>query len=231
MKSPASLHSFGKSSSRLSNYSRSFDLPDDPEIDVSGDDYGVGGAMLPIFLSHLQRNNQQDLVEVTLELENDSIVFCSVAPSTPAPIVTDEREATASVTASSSGILGRSLSATSRIRKKFGKFLSRSSSRASSSAADINDQINQERRITARDERRIKAKLQRTKSSAERALKGLRFISKNTTGANDAEQMWKRVELRFKSLEKDGLLAREDFGECIGPYFSYPVWQLRKRKY
>ncbi|XP_022754767.1 respiratory burst oxidase homolog protein E-like [Durio zibethinus] len=204
MKSPASFHSFGRSSN-LSNYSRSFELPEGLE-DLPRDDYGVGGAMLPIFLSDLRRNNQRDLVEVTLELENDSIVFCSVAPSTP-PIITDEKEA--SVTASS-GILSRSLSATSRIRRKFGWLRSGSSSRASSSAG-----IDQDRRITARDERRIKAKLQRTKSSAERALKGLRFISKNT-GANDAEEMWKRVESRFESLAKDGLLAREDFGECIG---------------
>ncbi|XVE97848.1 hypothetical protein REPUB_Repub03eG0054200 [Reevesia pubescens] len=206
MKSPASFHSFGRSSSKPSNYSHSFELPEDLE-DFSRNDYGVGGAMLPIFLSDLHRNNQQDLVEVTLELENDSIVLCSVAPSTP-PINTDEKEA--SVTASS-GILSRSLSATSRIRRKFAWLKSGSSSRASSSAAAAEIDY----RITARDERRIKAKLQRTKSSAERALKGLRFISKNT-GANDAEEMWKRVESRFESLAKDGLLAREDFGECIG---------------
>ncbi|OMO67129.1 Cytochrome b245, heavy chain [Corchorus capsularis] len=213
MKSPASFNSFGRSSSKLSNYSRLFDLPDDLE-DPTRDEYGVGGAMLPIFLSDLQRNNHQDLVEVTLELENDSIVFCSVAPpSTPPPpaVAVDERE-TSSV-AASSGIFARSLSVTSRIRRKFAWLKSGSSSRASSTAAE-NDH-DQERRITARDERRIKAKLQRTKSTAQQALKGLRFISK-TTGANDAEEMWRRVESRFESLAKDGLLAREDFGECIG---------------
>ncbi|XP_017640101.1 respiratory burst oxidase homolog protein E [Gossypium arboreum] len=211
MKSPASFHSFGGSSSKLSNYSRSFELPEDFD-DLAGDEYGVGGAMLPIFLSGLQRNNQQDLVEVTLELENDSIVFCSVTPSTTPQQVGAEEKEGGSVNGSS-GILARSLSATSRIRRKFAWLKSGSSSRASSSAAEV-DQI-QDRRITARDERRIKAKLQRTKSSAERALKGLRFISKNT-GENDAVEMWKRVESRFVSLAKDGLLAREDFGECIG---------------
>ncbi|KAB2072469.1 hypothetical protein ES319_A07G018400v1 [Gossypium barbadense] len=211
MKSPASFHSFGGSSSKLSNYSRSFELPEDFD-DLAGDEYGVGGAMLPIFLSGLQRNNQQDLVEVTLELENDSIVFCSVTPSTTPQQVGAEEKEGGSVNGSS-GILARSLSATSRIRRKFAWLKSGSSSRASSSAAEV-DQI-QDRRITARDERRIKAKLQRTKSSAERALKGLRFISKNT-GENDAVEMWKRVESRFESLAKDGLLAREDFGECIG---------------
>ncbi|KAH1131839.1 hypothetical protein J1N35_003217 [Gossypium stocksii] len=211
MKSPASFHSFGGSSSKLSNYSRSFELPEDFD-DLAGDEYGVGGAMLPIFLSGLQRNSQQDLVEVTLELENDSIVFCSVTPSTTPQQVGAEEKEGGSVNGSS-GILARSLSATSRIRRKFAWLKSGSSSRASSSAAEV-DHI-QDRRITARDERRIKAKLQRTKSSAERALKGLRFISKNT-GENDAVEMWKRVESRFESLAKDGLLAREDFGECIG---------------
>ncbi|TYI17343.1 hypothetical protein ES332_A07G017500v1 [Gossypium tomentosum] len=211
MKSPASFHSFGGSSSKLSNYSHSFELPEDFD-DLAGDEYGVGGAMLPIFLSGLQRNNQQDLVEVTLELENDSIVFCSLTPSTTPQQVGAEEKEGGSVNGSS-GILARSLSATSRIRRKFAWLKSGSSSRASSSAAEV-DQI-QDRRITARDERRIKAKLQRTKSSAERALKGLRFISKNT-GENDAVEMWKRVESRFESLAKDGLLAREDFGECIG---------------
>ncbi|KAG8487595.1 hypothetical protein CXB51_018133 [Gossypium anomalum] len=211
MKSPASFHSFGGSSSKLSNYSRSFELPEDFD-DLAGDEYGVGGAMLPIFLSGLQRNNQQDLVEVTLELENDSIVFCSVTPSTTPQQVGAEEKEGGSVNGSS-GILARSLSATSRIRRKFAWLKSGSSSRASSSAVEV-DQI-QDRRITARDERRIKAKLQRTKSSAERALKGLRFISKNT-GENDAVEMWKQVESRFESLAKDGLLAREDFGECIG---------------
>ncbi|KAK8523274.1 hypothetical protein V6N12_047800 [Hibiscus sabdariffa] len=158
MKSPASFQSFGRSS----NYSRSFDLPEDYE-DVCED---------------------------------------VAPPGTPV-----EREASV---AGSSGILARSLSATSRIRRKFGWLKSGSTSRASSTVEN-----DQDRRITARDERRIKAKLQRTKSCAERALKGLRFISRNT-GANDAEQMWKRVESRFESLAKDGLLAREDFGECIG---------------
>ncbi|KAK8697060.1 hypothetical protein V6N13_113222 [Hibiscus sabdariffa] len=165
MKSPASFQSFGRSS----NYSRSFDLPEDYE-DVC-EEYGVGGAIV-------------------------------APPGTPV-----EREASV---AGSSGILARSLSATSRIRRKFGWLKSGSTSRASSTVEN-----DQDRRITARDERRIKAKLQRTKSCAERALKGLRFISRNT-GANDAEQMWKRVESRFESLAKDGLLAREDFGECIG---------------
>ena len=68
--------SFGSSCSKVSNYRRSFDLPED------SDDYGsVGGAMLPMFLNDLRRNTEQDLVEVTLEIDDDSIVLCSVAPT------------------------------------------------------------------------------------------------------------------------------------------------------
>ncbi|KAH9681644.1 hypothetical protein KPL71_027045 [Citrus sinensis] len=73
----------------------------------------------------------------------------------------------------------------------------------------------EERTMSGRDERRIKAKLQRTRSGAKRALNGLRFISK-AAGASDAEELRRLVESTFESLSEDGLLAREDFGECIG---------------
>ncbi|CAK7352320.1 unnamed protein product [Dovyalis caffra] len=198
-----SSSSFGRTSSKLSNYSRTFDLPDD-DLDGSEttSDCEIGGAMLPAFLNDLRRNNQDELVEVTLELENDSIVVCSVnpnrtgmsTPSTPGG-------------GSAARILERSLSATSRIRRKFGWLRSRSSRTTSSEIED--------RAISARDARRLKAKLDRSKLSAQRGLQGLRFISK-TTGTSESNELWKRVESRFKLLAKDGLLAREDFGECIG---------------
>ncbi|KAL9444898.1 hypothetical protein AB3S75_017980 [Citrus x aurantiifolia] len=181
------MRSLSRSSSR-SNYGLTFELPDDCEDRQSRrtSDYGVGGAMLPIFLNDLSRNSQQeqaqDLVELTIELEDDAVVLCSL--STPT--------APARVSRSSHGS-----------RRKFGWLRSGSSS-------DI-----EERTISARDERRIKAKLQRARSGAKRALNGLRFISK-TAGASDAEELWRLVESRFESLAEDGLLAREDFGECIG---------------
>ncbi|KAI4379589.1 hypothetical protein MLD38_005867 [Melastoma candidum] len=72
--------------------------------------------------------------------------------------------------------------------------------------------------------RRARARLDRSKSSAQRALKGLRFISKATTGAragkargeDEAAELWRKVEGSFDRLAKDGMLSREDFGECIG---------------
>ncbi|OVA12353.1 Cytochrome b245 [Macleaya cordata] len=182
------------SSSRRSNYSRKFDFPDG--LSDSGD-YGVGGAMLPIFLNDLAKNDQKDFVEVTLELEDDSVVVCSVTPTARSDRSKDDAV---------SGFFTRSLSTTSRIRRKFG-WLRSPSTRTS---VDMEDPT-----ILARDARKIKAKLDRTRSNAQQALKGLRFINK-TTGKVDSNELWLRVESRFNSLAKDGLLSREDFGECIG---------------
>lgn len=177
--------SLGSGSRRLSNYNRNYDLPADQD---SRDQYRPGGAMLPIFL------NDHDLVELTLELDHDSIVVCSVTAPTG-----DQEPAAAN------GFLPRSFSATSRLLSWL-----RSSSRTSSEG-------DQDPTISARDSMKMKAKLVRTKSSAQRALGGLRFISK-TTGTCDANELWKNVETRFDSLAEDGLLSREDFGECIGEF-------------
>ncbi|KAJ6407328.1 hypothetical protein OIU84_010768 [Salix udensis] len=201
MKSTSSL---ARTSSKLSNYSRTFDLPeDDQDGSETVSDCEIGGAMLPVFLNDLRRNNQDEFVEVTLELENDSIVVCSVNPNRGGMSTQSTPGGGAAAR-----VLERSLSATSMIRRTFGWLRSRSSRTTWSE--------NEERGISARDARRLKAKHDRSKLiSTQRGLKGLRFISK-TTGTSESNELWKRVESRFKSLAKDGLLAREDFGECIG---------------
>ncbi|KAK9055567.1 hypothetical protein SSX86_026651 [Deinandra increscens subsp. villosa] len=187
--SPASSRSDGRS-----NFSRMLDYPGG---DNSNDVYGIGGAMLPIFLNDLRRNNDQDLVEVTLELEDDSIILCSVTPTA------NNHHAAFSQSSPATG-------AGSRLRRKF-SWLTSSSRASSSDAASVEN-----RPITSRDARRRRVELIRTKSSAQRALGGLRFISK-TTNNDDVNELWKNVESRFGCLAKDdGLLAREDFGECIG---------------
>ena len=187
------------SSSKQSNYNRSFDLPED--LDDSTTISGGGGEMLPIFLDGLGRqSNSQDLVEVTLELEDDSVVMCSVTPTR------DELQPPR---------LERNLSITSRIRRKFPWL--RSSSNGSETASE--DAVEENTIMSARDDRRMKASLQRSRSNAQQALKGLRFISKSTsTRACDSEELWRKVESGFHKLAKDGLLSREDFGECIGIY-------------
>uniref|UniRef100_A0A0E0L3K5 FAD-binding FR-type domain-containing protein n=1 Tax=Oryza punctata TaxID=4537 RepID=A0A0E0L3K5_ORYPU len=55
-------------------------------------------------------------------------------------------------------------------------------------------------------------KLKRTHSSAQPALRGLRFLDK-TSGGKDG---WKNVEKRFDEMNADGRLPQESFAKCIG---------------
>ncbi|XP_010536571.1 PREDICTED: respiratory burst oxidase homolog protein C [Tarenaya hassleriana] len=65
----------------------------------------------------------------------------------------------------------------------------------------------------ARKPPRAPPRIDRTKSAAAHALKGLKFISKKDGGAG-----WAAVERRFDQITAttDGLLLRSKFGECIG---------------
>lgn len=157
--------------------------------------------MLPIFLNDLRQNNQNDdFVQVTLELGDDEIFLRSVTPTPPQEPSTND------------GFFSRSLSATSRLRRMF-SWRKSTSTRASLDITEDRDHHHQT--VSARDIRKMKVKLERTKSSAQQALKGLRFIN-ITTATVDEDELWLRVDSRFDSLCKDGLLSREDFGECIG---------------
>ena len=69
--------------------------------------------------------------------------------------------------------------------------------------------------MAARERRREQAQLNRSRAGARRALKGLRFISR-TTGSVEVVELWRRVEERSNDLVREGLLSRDDFGECIG---------------
>ncbi|KAG6502067.1 respiratory burst oxidase homolog protein E-like [Zingiber officinale] len=181
-----------------------------------GDRYSGGGGMLPVFL-----NDQSDLVEVMLELDEESMVVRSVTPTSAAAMETPfaARE--------SSGSLSQCSSTASRIRRKFSWLLSPTPRRTlaemlaaeeAASAAGSSPLPPPAAAISSRESRRIRARLERTRSGAQRALKGLRFISRTTVGAaaGDAGELWRRVEARFAALAEDGLLSREDFGECIG---------------
>ncbi|ESQ34879.1 hypothetical protein EUTSA_v10006725mg [Eutrema salsugineum] len=194
----------------------------------------AGGAMLPVFLNDLSRNEDsgsgsswdRELVEVTLELDgDDSIVVCEMSEAAAeAAASVDSRPRSVDV----AGRLTRSLStASSRIRQKLGRLLRSDSTRTTTSSIagerDVERQAAETPIMTARDKRKENAKLQRSTSSAQRALKGLQFINKTTKGNScdcdwdcDCDQMWKKVEKRFESLSNEGLLAREDFGECVG---------------
>ena len=56
--------------------------------------------------------------------------------------------------------------------------------------------------------------LDRSKTTAARALKGLQFL--NQSVGNDG---WAKVESRFEEFAVDGLLLRSRFGKCIGTFF------------
>jgi respiratory burst oxidase len=56
-----------------------------------------------------------------------------------------------------------------------------------------------------------RAQLDRTRSGAHKALRGLRFIS-----TNKRSNAWMEVQANFDRLACDGFLARADFAECIG---------------
>ncbi|KAL2250994.1 UNVERIFIED_CONTAM: Respiratory burst oxidase protein E [Sesamum indicum] len=171
-------------------YSRSFDLPGD-----SSEPTAVGGAMLPIFLNDLRRHGNGE------GRESVEVVTVDLMDNAAAGLPANQPLA--------NGFLARSTSAASRLRRMF----SWRSTRKSTS--DGEDQ-HQAAVAAAREMMRMKTKMMRNKSSAQRALGGLRFINKSTGGGSDANVMWKQVEARFDVLAKDGLLSRHDFGECIG---------------
>ncbi|XP_075522765.1 respiratory burst oxidase homolog protein A-like [Primulina tabacum] len=67
--------------------------------------------------------------------------------------------------------------------------------------------------LAARAMRRQRAQLDRTRSGAQKALKGLKFITKSKKNSVDA---WEEVEKNFQKLARDGFLYRADFAQCIG---------------
>lgn len=164
--------------------------------------FDAGGPMLPVYLNDLSRNIAagDEMVEVTLELDDNSVVLCSVTPAANAAAADDE------------GFLARSTSAASRLRRMF-------SWRRTPSARTSTSDAEEQAAVPAREIMKMKAKMMRTKSSAQRALGGLRFISRSTGGGeSNPDMLWKLVESRFHVLAVDGLLSRQDFGECIGIY-------------
>lgn len=74
-------------------------------------------------------------------------------------------------------------------------------------------QVSQELKKLASLSKRPQGRLDRSKSAAVNALKGLKFISKTDGGAG-----WAAVDKKFDSLtaKTNGLLPRSLFCECIG---------------
>ncbi|KAF3339345.1 Respiratory burst oxidase [Carex littledalei] len=198
------------SSSRRSGHRRIADfLAEDMESDNESFTTAYDGSdgILPMFL-----NDQSELVEVMLELDEESMVVRSVTP-TSAAMYGGMGMGGTTPEAQPGRSLSRCSSTSSRIRKKFAWL--RSPSPCRSSSVEREAAAATATALTAREKRKVQAKLNRSRSGAQRALKGLRFISR-TTGSVEAAEMWRRVEERFYKLAKDGMLSRDDFGECIG---------------
>jgi respiratory burst oxidase len=191
---------------RCTTSKNELDLPENFEADSEKHVYG---AMLPVFLNDLRSNHHKELVEITLELEDNAVVLRNIASApngSPSSSHATGDEATIG--------LSRSLSIASRIRKKFPWLRSLSLQTSTSSSESVTTAV--EDPMMARNARRMRAELERTRSSAQRGLKGLRFISKS---GEASEELWRKVEKRFGFLAKDGLLDREEFGECIGTLY------------
>lgn len=73
--------------------------------------------------------------------------------------------------------------------------------------------------LAARALRKQRAQLDRTRSGAHKALRGLKFIS--SASKSNGVDAWNEVQKNFDRLAKDGFLHRIDFGQCIGPFLFF----------
>lgn len=132
-------------------------------------------------------------VEITLDVLEDSVAVHSVRPAGAGGAVEFEDPGTM--------LLARKLER----RPSFG-------SSAIRTASNRFRQVSQElRRLASFTNRGPGRRLERSRSAATHALKGLKFIAKADMGAG-----WAAVDRRFDELADGGLLHRGMFGQCIG---------------
>lgn len=188
-----------------------------------------------------ESGSAEEFVEVTLDLQDDdTIVLRSVEPATVINVDQEGSATPASASGSRSPTSIRR-SSSSRLRqfsqelkaeavakaKQFSQELKAElkrfswshghGSRAMSSAvASVHSAGGPgsgfDTALAARALRRQRAQLDRTRSGAQKALRGLRFISAKTNSVD----AWNEVQSNFDKLAKDGFLNRSDFAQCIG---------------
>ncbi|KAM0034773.1 putative NAD(P)H oxidase (H(2)O(2)-forming) [Helianthus debilis subsp. tardiflorus] len=141
--------------------------------------------------SSMRSNGNDDYVEITLDVRDDSVAVHSVKTAGGADVEDPE------LTLLAKGLEKRSSFGSSVVRN------------ASARIRQVSEEL---KRLTSFSKRPV-GRLDRTKSAAAHALRGLKFISKNDGGA-----AWAALEKRFDELTADtgGLLPRSLFGECIG---------------
>ncbi|KAI3693653.1 hypothetical protein L1987_76601 [Smallanthus sonchifolius] len=191
----------------------------------------LSGSSSPAYTDTSSMNPGEEFVEVTLDLQDDdTIILRSVEPAT---VIHVDNDIEPPVSASSSRSSPMRRSSSSRIRqfsqelkaeavakaRQFSMELRRfpwsygHTSRASSSSNAVVSTGGLDSAMAARAMRKQRAQLDRTRSGAHRALKGLRFISNNKINGVDG---WNEVQNNFDKLAKDGFLNRADFAQCIG---------------
>ncbi|KAK8508945.1 hypothetical protein V6N13_133619 [Hibiscus sabdariffa] len=172
-----------------------------------------------------ESNSAEEFVEVTLDLQDDdTIILRSVEPATV--ISVDDgavTPASASASVSRSSTIRRSSS--NRLRQFSQELKAEAVAKAKQFSQELKAELRKfswghghagqaitgfDSALAARALRKQRAQLDRTRSGAEKALRGLRFISNNKANA------WEEVENNFNKLAKDGFLFRSDFAQCIG---------------
>ncbi|XP_006646295.3 respiratory burst oxidase homolog protein A-like [Oryza brachyantha] len=183
----------------------------------------------------------EELVEVTLDLQDDdTIVLRSVEPAaaaaaaasgSAAPRLASARgELAGGASSSSSRSRSPSIrrSSSHRLLQFSQELKAEAMARARQFSQDLTKRFGRshsrseappgqqhpsglESALAARAARRQRAQLDRTRSGAHKALRGLRFIS-----SNKANNAWMEVQANFDRLARDGYLSRSDFAECIG---------------
>ncbi|XP_042460951.1 respiratory burst oxidase homolog protein A-like isoform X3 [Zingiber officinale] len=188
--------------------------------------------------SGMVSDDGEEFVEVTIDLQDDdTIVLRRVEPAAAAAIEAGYASDAAwseAASASRSPSIGRSSShrllqisqelkaeAVARARqlkedlkaelKRFPWGHGPSSRAAAASSSSATPGVDSA--LAARAARRQRAQLDRSRSGAHKALRGLRFISGRKANGVDA---WNEVQINFDKLAHDGFLARSDFAQCIG---------------
>lgn len=161
-------------------------------------------------------SGDRQFLEVTLDLSDENVILRSISP-----LEEEESQQTGKITLSkllryhSSRSIRLSTQLSSSSSLDFG---SGSASRRSLASKVPN--FDRDRLITSSDHH-DSASLVRSRSGAENALRGLRFISRTIENEDRQKELWKSVESRFwKLASPDGMLDRADFGLCIGTFLD-----------
>ncbi|KAL6556421.1 hypothetical protein OROGR_005709 [Orobanche gracilis] len=201
----------------------------DSDTAPDGNSASNGSSPGTEFFSGDSSENSSEFVEVTLDLQDDdSIILLSIETIT---VDDNDIETPSTETASTSRTptMRRCVSSNYKLiqfsqelkaealakGKHFSQELRRFSWSHSRATRILSggDHIGSDSGMAARAMRRQRAQLDRTRSGAQKALRGLKFISGGKKNRVDA---WNEVQRNLEKLAEDGYLHRSDFAQCIG---------------